>query len=201
MFSCNLPPALLAEWPGFFTCYCGNTGGNGYRNKSQHRKSTLEKEILPPFQQGFEPATFQSRVQCSNHWAIPAPPRPLFMFFVIYPMCWVFHFQATVWVNSYPHFLYLCSCSLLCFRWQYGITNCYPLLSTFPIPLFMFLVMFQMTVWDNSYPLLSTFSVPLFMFLVMFQVTVWDNKQLSTIIHIFCTSLHVPCYVTGDSMG
>ena len=150
-------------------------GWNGYRNKSQHRKSTLEKKILPPFQQGFEPATFQSRVRCSNHWAIPAPPRPLFMFFVIYPMCWVFHFQATVWVNSYPHFLYLCSCSLLCFRWQYGITN--------------------------SYPLLSTFSVPLFMFLVMFQVTVWDNKQLSTIIHISYTSVHVPCYVPDDSMG
>ena len=34
-------------------------GWNGYRNKSQHRKSTLEKKILPPFQQGFEPATFQ----------------------------------------------------------------------------------------------------------------------------------------------
>ena len=31
---------------------------NGYRNKSQHRKLTLEKKILPPFQQGFEPATF-----------------------------------------------------------------------------------------------------------------------------------------------
>ena len=26
MFSCNLPPALLAEWPGYFTCYCSNTG-------------------------------------------------------------------------------------------------------------------------------------------------------------------------------
>ena len=26
MFSCNLPPALLAEWPGSFTSYCGNTG-------------------------------------------------------------------------------------------------------------------------------------------------------------------------------
>ena len=25
-FSCNLSPALLAEWPGSFTCYCGNTG-------------------------------------------------------------------------------------------------------------------------------------------------------------------------------
>ena len=48
-------------------------GWNGYRNKSQHRKSTLEKKILLPFQQGFEPATFQSRVQRSNHWAIPAP--------------------------------------------------------------------------------------------------------------------------------
>ena len=48
-------------------------GWNGYRNKSQHRKSTLENKILPPFQQGFEPATFQSRVRCSNHWAIPAP--------------------------------------------------------------------------------------------------------------------------------
>ena len=49
-------------------------GWNGYRNKSQHRKSTLEKKILPPFQQGFEPVTFQSRVRHSNHWAIPAPP-------------------------------------------------------------------------------------------------------------------------------
>ena len=48
-------------------------GWNGYRNKSQHRKSTLEKKILPPLQQGFEPATFQSRVRRSNHWAIPAP--------------------------------------------------------------------------------------------------------------------------------
>ena len=51
-------------------------GWNGSRNKSQHRKSTLEKKILPPFQQGFEPATFQSRVRRSNHWAIPPPPPP-----------------------------------------------------------------------------------------------------------------------------
>ena len=49
-------------------------GWNGYRNKSQHRKSTLEKKILPPFQQGFEPATFQSRVRCSNQ---PPPPPSL----------------------------------------------------------------------------------------------------------------------------
>ena len=33
-------------------------GWNGYRNKSQHRKSTLEKKILPPFQQGFSHIIF-----------------------------------------------------------------------------------------------------------------------------------------------
>ena len=48
-------------------------GLNGYRNKSQHRKLTLEKKILPPLLQGFEPATFRSRVRRSNHWAVPAP--------------------------------------------------------------------------------------------------------------------------------
>ena len=48
-------------------------GWNGYRNKSQHRKSTLEKKILLPLQQGFEPATFQSRVRRSNPRAIPCP--------------------------------------------------------------------------------------------------------------------------------
>ena len=36
-------------------------GWNGYRNKSQHRKLTLDKKILLPLQQGFEPATFRSR--------------------------------------------------------------------------------------------------------------------------------------------
>ena len=48
-------------------------GWNGYRNKNQHRKLTLEKNILPPLLQGFEPATFQSRVRRSNRWAIPLP--------------------------------------------------------------------------------------------------------------------------------
>ena len=46
VFSCNLPPALLAEWPGFFLRATAVTRGwNGYRNKSQHRKSTLEKKF------------------------------------------------------------------------------------------------------------------------------------------------------------
>ena len=42
---------------------------NGYRNKSQHRKSTLEKKTLPA---GIRTRD-QSRVRRSNYWAIPAP--------------------------------------------------------------------------------------------------------------------------------
>ena len=38
-------------------------GWNEYRNKSQHRKLTLEKKTLPPLLQGFVPATFRSRVR------------------------------------------------------------------------------------------------------------------------------------------
>ena len=48
MFRCNLPPALLTEWPGSLTCHCGNTGVERTPNKSQHRKLTLEKKIPPP---------------------------------------------------------------------------------------------------------------------------------------------------------
>ena len=72
VFSCNLPPALLAEWPGSFTCYRGNTGWNGDRSKSQHRKLTLAKKILPPLLQGLEPGTFQSRAPpISSRWRMP----------------------------------------------------------------------------------------------------------------------------------
>ena len=53
-------------------------GWNGYRNKRQHRKLTLEKKILPPLLPGLEPGTFRSRVRRSNHWAsYPRSPQPL----------------------------------------------------------------------------------------------------------------------------
>ena len=42
-------------------------GRNGYRNKSQHRRLTLEKKFFSPLLKGFELATFQSRVRRSNH--------------------------------------------------------------------------------------------------------------------------------------
>ena len=78
MYACLAVTCHLHFWQNdrdFLRATAVTRGWNGYRNKSQLRKSTLEKKILPPFQQGFEPATFQSRVRRSNHWAIPAPKK------------------------------------------------------------------------------------------------------------------------------
>ena len=45
---------------------------NGYRNKSQHRKLTLEKTISH-HSSGSNPGTFWSWVWHSNHWTVPIP--------------------------------------------------------------------------------------------------------------------------------
>ena len=58
---CNLPSALLAEWPGSFMCRWGNTGLERTPNKSQNTKLTLEQKTLLPLLQGFKLATFWSR--------------------------------------------------------------------------------------------------------------------------------------------
>ena len=63
-------------------------GWNRYRHQSQHRKSTMEKKILPPLLQGFEPGTFQSRVRRSNHWAIPVPEYASWCLFSRLCSCW-----------------------------------------------------------------------------------------------------------------
>ena len=75
VYACLAVTCHLHFWQndrGLLRATAVTRGWNGYRNKSQHRKSTLEKKILPSLLQGFEPATFQSRVRRSNHWAIPA---------------------------------------------------------------------------------------------------------------------------------
>ena len=75
VYACLAVTCHLRFWQndrGLLRATAVTRGWNGYRNKSQHRKLTLEKKILPPLLQGFEPAAFRSRVRCSNHWAIPA---------------------------------------------------------------------------------------------------------------------------------
>ena len=47
-------------------------GWNGYRNKSTE-SGPWRRKFAPPLLQGFEPATFRSRIRRSNHWVIPAP--------------------------------------------------------------------------------------------------------------------------------
>ena len=61
VFSSNLPPALLVEWPGFSMCYFGDM------------QMEWILKILPSILLGFKPATFWSWVWYSNHWVIPAP--------------------------------------------------------------------------------------------------------------------------------
>ena len=73
MFRCNLPLVLLAQWPGSFMCYCGNTGVDRALNKSQHTELTLEKNIFLLLPLGFELTTFWSWAWCSYQQAIPAP--------------------------------------------------------------------------------------------------------------------------------
>ena len=71
VFGCNLPPTLLAGWPGSLTCTAVTRGWYGYRNKSQHRQLTLEKKFLPQLLPRQCPALY--------HWAIPAPVHGLLL--------------------------------------------------------------------------------------------------------------------------
>ena len=84
VYACLAVTCHLHSWQndrGLLRATVVTRGWNGYRNRSQHRKSKrlsfLEKKILPLLQQGFEPATFQSRIRRSNHWAIPALSIPI----------------------------------------------------------------------------------------------------------------------------
>ena len=69
-YACLAVTCHLRFWQndrGLLRATAVTRGWNGYRNKSQHTKLTLEKKILPPLLQGFEPATFQTRVRRSDH--------------------------------------------------------------------------------------------------------------------------------------
>ena len=58
---CHLLSALLAEWPGSFTCHCSNTGVERTPNKSQHTKLPLEKKTVCPLLTEFKLATFDHK--------------------------------------------------------------------------------------------------------------------------------------------
>ena len=61
LYACLAVTCYLHFWQNDRDPLCAiavTRGWGGYRNKSQHRKLTLEKKILPPLLWGFEPPTF-----------------------------------------------------------------------------------------------------------------------------------------------
>ena len=83
MFEHNMPPALLAEWLGSFTCHCIKAGVEQTPNKSQHTKLTLEKKNLLLLLPGFKLANFQLWVQNSTKMLYQLPISKWHMDFVL----------------------------------------------------------------------------------------------------------------------
>ena len=54
MFRRNLPPALLAEWPGSLTCHCGNMGVEWTPNKKSAHKVDSGEENSPAAPAGIQ---------------------------------------------------------------------------------------------------------------------------------------------------
>ena len=76
VYACLAVTCHLHFWQNDWDISCATVVTWGWKrdqNKSQHRKLTLEKKILLPLLQGFEPTTFQSWVRRSNHCTIPTP--------------------------------------------------------------------------------------------------------------------------------
>ena len=73
MFNCNLQPSLFTEWPGSLMCDCSNTGVEQTKNKSQHRKLTVERKVFPLLLPWIEPVLFWSRVWYSDNSAVLTP--------------------------------------------------------------------------------------------------------------------------------
>ena len=66
MYVCSVVTRQLHFWQNDRDLLRANSvarGWNGYRNKSQHRKLTMEKKILPLLLRGLEPGTFRSRAR------------------------------------------------------------------------------------------------------------------------------------------
>ena len=73
VFRCNLPPALLTEWPGSFTCHCGNTGVERTPNKNQHTKLTMQKKNSPAAPAGIRTRNLSITSPVFYQQATPAP--------------------------------------------------------------------------------------------------------------------------------
>ena len=72
VFSYNLPPTFLAEWPQYVICHCTKKAVEQTYNENQHRL-ILEKKILLLLLPEIELVTIWSWVWHSTNWAISLP--------------------------------------------------------------------------------------------------------------------------------
>ena len=70
MFRCNLPPAILAKWPGSFTCLCSNMGWNGHRIRVSTQSQEENLHITPA---GTGTCSLSNMSPALYQQAIPAP--------------------------------------------------------------------------------------------------------------------------------
>ena len=75
VYSCNQLSALSAKWPDLLRATAVTRRWNEHRNKSQHRKLTLEKKILQLFLHALEPGTLDHEPS-SLTTEPPLPPIP-----------------------------------------------------------------------------------------------------------------------------
>ena len=107
MYACLAVTCHLHFWQNdrdFLRATVVTRGWNGYRNKSQHRKSTdrLRRKFSRRSSRDSNPRPFNHRVRCSNHWAIPAPSGRRWQNHVLYSV-----WEYTVWPGVYIH-LFAC---------------------------------------------------------------------------------------------
>ena len=74
VFSCNLPPALLAGWPGSFTCYCGNAGVERIPKWESAQEVDSGEENSPVVPAGNRVHDLSIRSQALYHLSYSQPP-------------------------------------------------------------------------------------------------------------------------------
>ena len=104
MFSCNLPAALLADWPGSFTCYCGNTGVERIPKQESAQKVDPGEENSPAAPAGIrtrnlfdhESGALTTELSPLSYLSLtPAPPPPRTSFFWL--LCLIDHSHHHPW--------------------------------------------------------------------------------------------------------
>ena len=70
MFNCNLPPALLAEWPGSFTRYCGNTGVKQILKSASAQKVDPGEENSPAAPAGTRTRDLITRLALASYFKL-----------------------------------------------------------------------------------------------------------------------------------